>query len=717
MKKAIILCLFAVIALAANAVPAKRGVTRNVVLENGETITLTLSGDEFGHYWVAENGERYLVDVNDKAQLLDGAARKALDKRYAAKRVARNAKRQARLLTSGQNRSAFTGEKRGLVILVEFNDLSMKSSSTQEEFDNMFNQEGYSNNNHIGSVHDYFYDQSYGQFDLTFDVVGPVRMPKNYSYYGRNDSNGDDQHPAEMVIEACNAVDELVDFADYDWDGDGEVEQVFVIYAGYGENAGASANTIWPHEYDLSSAAYFGDGSGPVLLDEVTIDTYAVSCELAGKYGSTMNGIGTACHEFAHCLGYPDFYDIDYSGGLGMQSWDLLDSGSYNGPYGNGEIPAGFSAYERWVAGWLTPVEVVPGMEVEGMKPIGDEPEAYVVYNDGNVNEYYLLENRKAERWFSYLSANKMTKSGMLITHVDYNKRIWDNNQVNDTKSHQRMSVIPANNLSYSAYSLSQYSGMLYPYNGNNALTNESAPAATLFNKNSDGTKFMNKPITDITIHADKTMSFVCEEIEEDPIVDPDPDGPGSGDGNIIFYESFDNCSGTGGNDGKWSGNIASSNFVPDVEGWNCSASYGANKCARFGTGKMAGTAESPEFVVDGDAILSFKAAAWGNDGRSLDVQVNGNTVQQITMNAESWSEVTMALGETGVCRVKFVASKRFFLDEVKVEESVETGMFMPSAMVKTNEVYNIYGQRVDSVNASMKKGIYIVNGRKVLVK
>lgn len=713
MKKAIILCLFAAMTLAANAVPAKRGVTRNVVLDNGKTVTLTLSGDEFGHYWMAENGDRYLVDSNNKAQLIDGSSKKTLDERFASKRVSRNAKRQTKLLANGQSRSVFTGEKKGLVILVEFNDLSMKSGSTSEEFNNMFNQEGYSNNNHIGSVHDYFYDQSYGQFDLTFDVVGPVRMPKNYSYYGRNDSYGNDQHPAEMVIEACNAVDELVDFADYDWDGDGEVEQVFIVYAGHGENAGASSNTIWPHEYDLTSASYYGDGTGATLLDGVTINTYAVSCELSGKSGSTMNGIGVACHEFSHCLGYPDFYDVDDSGGLGMQSWDLLDSGSYNGPNGDGEIPAGFSAYERWVAGWLTPVEVVPGTEVLDMKPLADEPEAYIVYNDGNRNEYYMLENRVAERWFSYLGTRKMTRNGMLITHVDYNKNVWDNNGVNDMKSHQRMTVIPANNLTYAATSIAQYAGMLYPYNGNNSLTNETTPAAKVFNKNTDGTKFMNKPITDITMNADNTISFSCKAEENDPT--DDPENPGSE--NVIFYESFDDCAGTGGNDGMWSGSIASSGFQPDNEGWSSSASYGANKCARFGKSSVVGTAETPEFTLDGDAVLTFKAGVWGNDGNSLDIQVNGNTGMQVTMNAGSWTDVTMTLSETGACKVKFVASKRFFLDEVMVEKSVETGMFMPSAMVKTNEVYNIYGQRVDSVNGSMKKGIYIVNGRKVLVK
>ena len=73
----------------------------------------------------------------------------------------------------------------------------------------------------------------------------------------------DDMHPATMVIEALKLADSQVNYADYDWDGDGEVEQVYVVYAGQGEADGGAANTIWPHEWKLlSSANYYGDGTG-----------------------------------------------------------------------------------------------------------------------------------------------------------------------------------------------------------------------------------------------------------------------------------------------------------------------------------------------------------------------------------------------------------------------------------------------------------------------
>lgn len=274
-----------------------------------------------------------------------------------------------------------TGQRKGLVILVNFKDKKMLSNHNQTEWNNFFNQVGYSKEGNFGSVHDYFYNQSYGKFSLDFDVVGPVTVSKNMASYGGNDSDGNDVGPAGMVYEACKLVDSQVNFADYDWDGDGEVDQVFVVYAGYGEASSDDENTIWQHEWNFDEAGY------NLTLDGVKINTYGCSSELMGDYyDDAMDGIGTACHEFSHCLGIPDLYDTEYNGGYGMSSWDLMDSGSYNG---NGYTPAGYNSYERWVSGWLQPTELKSAAEIEGMKPLADEPQAYIIYNQKTPNIIY----------------------------------------------------------------------------------------------------------------------------------------------------------------------------------------------------------------------------------------------------------------------------------------------------------------------------------------
>ena len=489
-------CLAAMVMLmlcmAAMAIPAKKQWVEKSTVD-GNIVKVQLVGDEFGHWYVDAEGNTYTLTADDLLTTADAAALVA--KRSSRAQKVNTARRgPARVFREPSTNGEYIGTKKGLVILVNFQDVSMNSSNTQEAFDKQFNQVGYSKNGHIGSVHDYFYDQSYGQFNLTFDVVGPVKVSKNMAYYGENDSSGNDKYPAMMVSEAIELADEYVDYSDYDWDGDGEVEQVYVVYAGYGEASDAADNTIWPHKWDLATAAQYGDGTGALTLDGVVIDTYACSCELSGTSGSTMDGIGTACHEFSHCLGIPDFYDTAGNGNFGMDSWSLMDYGCYNG---DGCIPCAYTAYERWYSGWMTPTTLSETTTITGMKAItANEPEAYIIYNDANKNEYYILQNIQQDGWNSEAYGH-----GLLVLHVNYVKSYWQENSVNTSSSLQCCTIIPADNQfkSGSYVSASDLAGDPYPGTKNKSeLTDTSKPAAKLYNNNSNGKKYMSKPITDI---------------------------------------------------------------------------------------------------------------------------------------------------------------------------------------------------------------------------
>lgn len=712
-----LICCF----LSVFAMPAKRGTKKTLTLADGTTVTATLCGDEFGHFWVADDGRKFNVDDENRATVITEAEFSSLKTRICKRRNAANNQRTNRLKSARKTSAAgtFVGEKKGLVILVNFQNLTFKEDSAQMVFDDIFNKVGYDENDHIGSVHDYFYDQSYGQFDLDFDVVGPVTVSKNYVYYGKNDSSGNDSHPCEMVINACELADSLVNFADYDWDGDGYVDQVYIIYAGYGENAGAATSTIWPHEWQLSSGEYYNDGDGAITLDGVMIDTYAVSCELAGTYGSTIDGIGTACHEFSHCLGYPDFYDTDYSGAWGMNSWDILDEGSYNGPNGRGEIPAGYSSYERWVAGWLQPIELTGEEVVDSMKPLNDEPEAYIIYNDAAPSEYYMMENRQPNRWFSYIDDSKMTKGGMLVLHVDYDEQSWFDNTPNDNENHQRMTIVPANNKKLSYMAISQYMGQLYPYSKNDSLTNLSKPLTETYNVNSGGRNFLTVGIENITRNTDGTMSFNSKKIDFTPLAGPEVDYEpvDTLKDEIVFYESFNKCNGTGGNDDKWSG-VASNTttFITDNDGW--SSGYGADGCAKFGTASKAASAVSPEFDYEGDVTITFKAAAWDNskDGTDLTLYINDEEMKPCQMEKCAWHTYGMTYTLNGPTKLTFKASLRMFLDEVGVAKIIDSSGIeniqnTSNHSPLTSNLYNIAGQKV----GSDYKGIIIRNGKKIL--
>ena len=503
-KRNILLTLtFALCCQAVNAVPAYPG-KRTAMLSDGTQVTLTFRGDEHISFYTDDKGNAYQINAKGIAEPIDVKEVSHIWSERMAKANQRRAERvEHRKMTAtrgvGVPGSALIGKKKGLVILMEFQDVKFTTENAHEVFYNIFNKEGLNDYTMTASVKDYFKAQSYGQFELDFDVVGPYTATQKMAYYGAPDGNRNDKNADALIAEGCQIADKEVNYQDYDWDGDGEVDQVFVIFAGYGQNYhDADPNTIWPHE----SHIYLANGA-KLILDDMEVSTYACSAELQGTRGSTISGIGTACHEFSHCLGLPDFYDVPHNGdpnaAYGMGYWDVMCSGSYND---NSRTPAGYTSYERIFAGWLTPTELKDMTRINGMKPLSEVGEAYILYNEGHKDEYYLLENRQKTGFDAALNGH-----GLLVLHVDYDEEDWLSNSVNANRNRQRLTIIPADNTS------SEYNEPGDPFPGTSGakeLTNYSTPAATLYNENTDGSLLMNKPIDNITESEDGLISFVA---------------------------------------------------------------------------------------------------------------------------------------------------------------------------------------------------------------
>lgn len=439
-KREILLSLasFLLLVPMAFAIPAKPGIWQKFNIKSGGPVSVTLVGDEHHHFWEDSIGNRYLL--NNEMLLIPYIPAKRAPHRLPTE----SAEGEEHYARFPKNPSIFRGKKKGLIILATFNDKDFSEADPNLTFFNIANARNYSEGKYKKSVHDYFLEQSDSIFDLTFDVVGPVKLSHGYAYYGANDERGSDLRPGEMVIEACRLADEEVDYHDYDWDGDGEVDQIFVIYPGYGESEGAPATTIWPHEWNLMSAV-----DSTLTLDGVTINTYACGNELSGISGKNLNGIGTICHEFSHCMGFPDFYD-KYN--FGMGAWDIMANGSRNG---DGFNPAEYTAYERMICGWRQPIELKGDMYVKDLKPIDDGGETYIMYCDNPAHsEYYLFENKNKSDIYPY----NYNGHGLLVTHVDYSPELWYYNVPNSTatyyrddntmgyNTHQRMTIIAADN-------------------------------------------------------------------------------------------------------------------------------------------------------------------------------------------------------------------------------------------------------------------------------
>ena len=701
-------CLLAV-TLLVSAVPARRGLWKTLKLAEGTEVRAELRGDEFCHYWQSADGTRYVSNGDGWTTVSQSATARAGSRRKAQATQMRRTRKATQFNT-------LRGEKKGIIILAEFADMKFKANHTRELFNDMANKEGfYSTIGFNGSAYDYFKAQSNGQFLLTFDVAGPVQLPGTVAYYGTDVpydgetevSEGNDAHAGEMVAQACRAVADSIDFAHYDWDGDGEADQVVVIFAGKGQADGGKAETIWPHEFALQ----YGDYGQRLHIGTTYVNTYAVVNELQGS--GKHSGIGTLCHEFSHCLGLMDMYDTMNNTNFGMGMWSLMDEGSYNG---DGFQPAGYTSFEKMSCGWLTPVELTADTVVTDMQPLSQNGEAYLIRNDNWSDEYYLLENRQLTGWDASLP-----NGGLLVLHVDYDADIWAYNIVNsyDTyydshgrrhaNDHQRCTIFHADNKS-GIYTWADIKGDTYPYRDNDSLTNTSYPAAATYHDNSRGQKLMDRAVTRITQNTDKTMGFVFSIAAVDGNTQPD--------NAVLLRETFNLCTGTGGNDGLWSGNIANKQFVPDCEGWDYISARGANQCAKFGTSSALGIATTPTFTLDGEATLTFQAAPWGSDGTGLMLITTDNATvepEDFTLTKSQWTECTATLRGSGSVQVSFVPTKRLFLDEVSIIKKSVSAVRTVTADSRPANIYTIDGRRAGNDWKRLQPGLYIMNGKKII--
>ena len=511
-------------AIAAVAVPAKPG-WHTLNQSDGTTVTVQAVGNAFNHALLTTDG--LMVALGDDGDYYYNSSLTGLttvrahdiNKRTASETVFIEAQRSHLTMPHKefkpiQNRPIFgvggsnaesgvpaQGTRKVPIILVEYQDKKFKNTREQ------IIQAMLTGNT---SVQQYFRDQSNGEYDPDFEVFGIYTLSQNRSYYGGNDSGGNDKGLGSMVTEACQmAAADGVSFSPFDTNNDNFCDVVIIIYAGVGEAQASYSvpSAIWPCNWTLQSASYYGlggngafrpNGSGPY------VNTFAVFNEVHGSNdnGSTIDGIGTFCHEFGHCLGLPDFYDTNYGGHYGMGYWDIMDTGCYaNDTY----TPVGYSAYEKNFMGWIDYVIPSPGtyytLPIWNQKN-EDTDKALFLQSDINGNEYFIIENRRQQGWDRYLPAQ-----GLLIHHITFSASRWEANTPNN-QNIQLVTIMPADN----TLSTNNESGDTWPRNGKTEFTDSSTPAAKL-NMTASGNisgnaGYLGKPVTEMVINGDGTASF-----------------------------------------------------------------------------------------------------------------------------------------------------------------------------------------------------------------
>lgn len=598
------------------------------------------------------------------------------------------------------------GKRKVLIVLMQFTDKQFTYS--QQDFNELFNATGYSYDGAAGSVKDYYAFVSNGQLDLTSDIVGPYTSKNMMSYYGGNSFlGGNDKNPYELFKEALEQVSQDVNLSEYDSNGDGYVDNLHIIYAGYGEEAGAESSAIWAHEMSFS----------PIEIQGVKIDRYSCAPELRSNSGYGISRIGPHCHEIGHALGAMDYYDTDYETGgqySGTSTWDVMASGSWND---DGIRPANFNAYTKcYEFGWCNIEEITEGEELI-LKPSATDNLIYQI-NTPIDGEFFLLENRQQTSFDSSCPGH-----GMLIYHISKDIESHRNkNDINSTYPQNCYIVCASSETAIptkdsKSYGVINSEGCPFPGSKDkHTFGKSSIPAAVCIN----GT-YAGFNISAITENSDGNIRF---NITSEDVEDPGEDTPKDCD--TLLQDNVSTASLTE----IWQSVPTNGNTNWTVAS-NFNNYYLKLSCIFFSGGGLSCSARltsNPlEIKHSGKLQISLKAASakfssLRNDNLTISIlDSNTNTVtysKQIPVNNFNWqeyiSEVNIDAGSIiiqidGLCNI----GSELMIDDICVKLSspnTANPKVRNSEQIK-DQFYDIHG---NVINRQPSKGLYIIGNKKI---
>jgi immune inhibitor A len=312
------------------------------------------------------------------------------------------------------------------------------------------------------TLKNYYKQVSYGNVDVVTlnkpSELGWKSAGHSYDYYCKADGihdNGFGPYPLNaqgMVLDAVKAADSAVDFSQYAVNG--EVPNLFVVFAGAGAEWSGDPSLIWSHSWAVSDGTEYPNG---YVADGVVINNYAVMPEVGGDLtgytgiaswkGPFPPTVGVYAHEYGHVLGLPDEYDYGYeSEGIGMYS--LMAGGSWNyypkAAIFSGNSPALLDAWSKFRLGFVNPQEAIGEITLRNAAEYKDIFKVTVPNSGGK--EYFLLENRQPISFDEGLTRVLLNASGqpylavlrgLAIYHVDdavLTRSYWRPNEAENWK-------------------------------------------------------------------------------------------------------------------------------------------------------------------------------------------------------------------------------------------------------------------------------------------
>jgi len=282
------------------------------------------------------------------------------------------------------------GEVKNLVVLARFADHTGRTLPTDSDINVLFNTVGGDPDlAPTGSVRDVYFSMSYGQMTLVSTVCVWVTVPETEAFY-TNGVSGLGEMTHDLIRDALELVDPVVDFSEFDTDKDGFVDSIAFMHSGYAAEFGGtdafgtpSSSRMWSHRWSLNTGEFVSD-EGPRVFD------YHINPAVWGTSGSVIGRIGVISHETGHFFGLPDLYDTSGTG-EGAGSWCMM-ANSW-GFSGNQRNPPTFSPWSKMQLGWVTPTLIdTPG--VKTLDQVQTNAQIHMITAGFPTDEFLLIENR-----------------------------------------------------------------------------------------------------------------------------------------------------------------------------------------------------------------------------------------------------------------------------------------------------------------------------------
>ncbi|MHA1427871.1 MAG: M6 family metalloprotease domain-containing protein [Candidatus Helarchaeota archaeon] len=295
------------------------------------------------------------------------------------------------------------------VLRVNFSNQAFDPSHNNNYFYNrLFNE------SNSTSLNYYYREVSYYDQGIGINVKGYISdaypNSHSYEYWGENEFY-QSPYAWDLVVQTIQFFDPIIDYSQFDIDGDQYVDHLFIIHAGFGEeHAPSISSRLYPHHY------YVNYKTNDINADGESI--YVYDYFMAGEWAY----LGVYAHEFGHSLGLPDLYDPwdsdfppDYEPEWdGIGKWGLMGDGCKLGTPEYSQ-PCHPCAWSKMSLGWIDPT-VTTWNETLVIRNIEEYStgSCYKLPIPGSTKEYFLIEYRRKIGFDANLPGE-----GLLIWHID----------------------------------------------------------------------------------------------------------------------------------------------------------------------------------------------------------------------------------------------------------------------------------------------------------